>query len=93
MLTTFLKMIDAFGHETKLTTKKETEQTSKIGGTVSALVYILVIVYIIIKGQKMANGNLDLMTSTEVANDLAGVDKVHMHGIIPYIVMYSYYLN
>ena len=62
---------DVFGYQITLSNKNGTTvQTSKFGGAVTWLIYVLAFVYIIIKGQKMFEGNLDIITTTEDMIDL-----------------------
>ena len=43
---------------------------------VSLLIYILGLVYVIIKGQKMLTGNLDIITATEDITDFEALGQI-----------------
>ena len=87
MLTTFIKNRDVFCHQIVFGTKHGKEQTSILGGIVSLLIYILATVYVIIKGQKMFAGNLDIMTSTVEMTDFERHGKIKMNNLMPYLLV------
>ena len=51
------------------------------------LIYILVLVYVVIKGTKMWAGNLDNIMTNEVMTDFEKLGKVKMKGIMPYLLI------
>ena len=61
MVSNFLKKVDLFGHNFKLTIKDGNgmEQTSKCGGVISLFIYCFMVTFFIIKTMKMQDGLFD----------------------------------
>ena len=70
-LSQFLQNRDAFGHKVSLNTRhgNGSEQTSRVGGVLTLLCYGFILAYMVIKAQKMTEGNLDSIASSEESID------------------------
>lgn len=91
MLASILKGRDVFGHHVKFTINggNGTEQTSKLGGAVSLIIYAFIATYVGLKLQKIFQGNLDNITNMEQMADYNSLGKIYMHGLMPYISIVS----
>ena len=85
MFGSFLKQRDVFGHQVVFTINggNGTEQTSKLGGLTTIFINIFILTYVIIKGQKMMNGQLDNITSSEQLTDYEALQKVFITNTMP----------
>lgn len=84
-LSIFIKNRDTFGHPVGLTIKNSREQTSRIGGVITMMIYIFCIVNISIKSEKMFAGKLDNIIQSARLTDFEKVGRVKMKGMIPYL--------
>lgn len=83
--------VDAFGQPIQFTIKggNGVEQTSKLGGIVTILIYCFTLVYMGIKIDKMLLGNLDIITQEEKMTDYRTVQKVYLKDLNPFITMFE----
>ena len=49
------------------------------------LVYLFIVVYLVIKAQKMAEGSLDGVASYEESTDYEKEGQVYMRGMMPFV--------
>ena len=91
MISTFLKSQDIFGHQVKLTLKHSngTEQTSKLGGFVSLVLYAFCLIYFSIKFNKMINGDLDNITIQNDSIDDTMIQNYQPKKTMPYFLFES----
>ena len=85
MVTGFLKKLDLFGHNLRLTINDGNgkQQTSSFGGMVTLFIYAFLMTFIVIKVQKMQDGSYDNIMQTE---DLVDINRaVRLEGMMPYM--------
>ena len=87
MISQFLLNRDAFGYQVNLKVRggNGQEQTSKVGGLVSLMVYMFMGVFFYIKGDKMVEGNLDNIMQTEQVVNFTEIGNVSLTGMMPII--------
>ena len=92
MLSTFLKNRDAFGHQVAFTIKggNGSEQTSKLGGFITLLIYTFIATYVGIKMSKMLSGSLDNITVSQQLIDYKSVQNVYFEDLIPVVGIASF---
>ena len=88
----FLKNRDVFGYKINFTIREgsyKNEQTSRVGGAVSLLIYIFLINYFTHLIRKMNSGSFDNVMQMEDLLDNRTASEFQPSGLLPYIEVIS----